>query len=379
MKYHIGIAGSGIAGAVLARELAETGKFKIAIYEERDHVGGLAHTYRDDETGIMVHKYGPQIFHTNNEEIWNYFNYWGRFESVSSNTFTHAEKGVFALPINLLTINQFFEKQFTPKEAQDFIGSLSEYTKQKNLEASLLKTFGRDLYENFMRPYLKKFWQRDPSEILEASDSVPLLKFNYNCNYYDKIYQGIPVSGYTEIIRRLLDHADIELRLNQKLDADRKRDFDHLFWSGPMDGFYQSCYGSLEFNSFEYERIIDQGDLQGCSTIEYTEEKYPITRSIEFKHLTPWEQHTKTLLFKEYPKAYSANSIPYYPVHTADSLGVFDRYQQLAQQDKNLTFIGQAGTYRNLQMEQVIAESRQLAKFCTRHDLKDWPRFSHIM
>jgi UDP-galactopyranose mutase len=379
MKQHIGIAGAGFAGSVIARELAETGKYRVTIYDERNHVGGNCHTFRDEKTGIMVHQYGPHIFNTNREDLWLYINRWGKFESFVNRVMAHTKRGIFSLPINLLTINQFFEKKLIPTEARDFIGRLSEETKHapQSFEKLAKNIWGKEFYENFFYGYTKKWWGTEPHELCESILKEASVRFNYNDNYYSQKYQGIPVSGYTEIIKRILDHNDIEIRTGQKLLPERKKDFDHLFWSGPIDAYFNYQFGHLEYRTLSYEEHYDDGDFQGNAIINYCEEEVPFTRIIEYKHLTPWEQHEKTIYYKEYSKFCDKGDIPNYPLNLTRNQKMIDKYVKLAEDEEAITFIGQLGTYRYLDMQSVIGESLELAKSCLKLELKSWKKFSH--
>lgn len=378
MKKHIGIAGAGFAGAVLARELVETGKFKVTVFDERPHVAGNCHTQRDEETGVMVHKYGPHIFNTSREDVWEYVNKWGKFEPFVNRVKAHTEKGVFSLPINLLTINQFFNKKLTPAEARDFVGGLGDTSikEPKSFEDQAMKFLGKDFYKNFFYGYTKKQWGVEPSELPASILKRLPVRFNYDDNYYNQKYQGIPVSGYTEIVKRILDHHDIEIRLGQRLDPERKRDFDHVFWSGPMDGFYKFKHGRLGYRTLKFERFVESGDYQGNPVINYCEEKVPFTRVAEHKHFTPWETHEKTVCFKEYSALCGENDTPYYPLRLNNDKDLLEKYVSMAEKEENVTFIGRLGTYRYLDMHVVIGESLDLAKQCIKSEANTWPKFS---
>jgi UDP-galactopyranose mutase len=378
MKKHIGIAGAGFAGAVLARELAESGKFKITLFDERNHVAGNCHTSRDEETKIMVHHYGPHIFNTSREDVWGYINRWGKIEPFVNRVKASTARGVFSLPINLLTINQFFNKKFTPAEARDFVGSLSDHSipEPRNFEEQAMKLLGKDLYKNFFYGYTKKQWGVEPTKLPASILKRLPVRFNYDDNYYNQKYQGIPVSGYSEIVKRILDHHEIEIRLGQRLGPDRKRDFDHIFWSGPMDGFYNFELGRLGYRTLKFEKIVENGDYQGNPVINYCEENVPYTRIAEHKHFTPWEEHDKTICFKEYSKLCGKDDIPYYPLRLNDDKKLLQQYVAKAEKETKVTFIGRLGTYRYLDMHVVIAESLDLSKICIETDLERWPKFS---
>lgn len=378
MKLHIGIAGAGFAGAVLARELVESGRYRVTVFDERPHVAGNCHTERDEETGVMVHAYGPHIFNTSREDVWDYVNRWGRFEPYVNRVKAVTEKGVFSLPINLLTINQFFDKRLTPAEARDFVGSLGDTSikEPKSFEDQALKFLGKDFYKNFFYGYTKKQWGVEPSKLPASILKRLPVRFNYDDNYYNQKYQGIPISGYTEIVKRILDHQDIELRIGQRLDPERKKEFDHVFWSGPMDGYFKFKHGRLGYRTLKFERFVESGDHQGNAVINYCEEKVPFTRIAEHKHFTPWEDHEKTVCFKEYSKLCGENDTPYYPLRLNDDKDLLEKYVKLVDGEENITFIGRLGTYRYLDMHVVIGESLDLAKKCLMSERNTWPKFS---
>lgn len=378
MKMKIGIAGAGFAGAVLARELVESGKYEVTVYDERPHVAGNCHTKRDEETGVMVHEYGPHIFNTSREDVWEYMKKWTVMENFVNRVKAHTAKGVFSLPINLLTINQFFDKKLTPAEARDFVGSLGDQTikEPKTFEDQALKFLGRDFYKNFFYGYTKKQWGVEPS-VLPASILKRLpVRFNYDDNYYNQKYQAIPRNGYTEIVEKILDHKDITVKLGEKLANDMIKNFDHVFWSGPMDGYFDFKLGRLGYRTLKFEKFVESGDFQGNAVINYCEEHIPHTRVAEHKHFTPWEEHEKTVCFKEYSALCGEKDTPYYPIRLDEDKALLEKYVELAHQEKNLTFIGRLGTYRYLDMHVVIGESLDLAKKCLESDKASWPVFS---
>ncbi len=378
MKPHIGIAGAGFAGAVLARELVESGKYRVTVFDERPHVAGNCHTERDSETGVMVHTYGPHIFNTSREDVWEYVNKWGRFEPFVNRVKAHTAKGVFSLPINLLTINQFFGKKMGPAEARDFVGSLADESikEPKSFEDQAMKFLGRDFYKNFFYGYTKKQWGVEPSKLPASILKRLPVRFNYDDNYYTQKYQGIPVSGYTEIVRRILDHHEIEVRLGQRLEPEKRKDFDHVFWSGPMDGYFNFKHGRLGYRTLKFERFVESGDYQGNPVINYCEEHVPYTRIAEHKHFTPGEEHDKTVCFKEYSALCGEKDTPYYPLRLNDDKELLEKYVKMVEGEEKLTMIGRLGTYRYLDMHVVIGESLDLAKTCLSSEIESWPKFS---
>ena len=232
------IVGAGFSGAVLARELVTATDCEVTIFEERAHLAGNCHTARDPSTDVMVHQYGPHIFHTDRRDVWDYVNRFARFGPFINRVKAMTTRGVFSLPINLHTTNQFSGKKFTPDEARPFISSLGrQYIKEPaNFEEQALKFFGRELYETFFYGYTKKQWGCEPRELPASILKRLPMRFDYNDNYYESAFQGIPQEGYTEIVRRILEHNRIRVVLNQKFDGTCPRG-DHLFYTGPSMPF----------------------------------------------------------------------------------------------------------------------------------------------
>jgi len=378
MKTEIAIAGAGFAGAVLARELAETGRFKLTVFDERDHIAGNCYTKRDDETGVMLHQYGPHIFNTSRKDVWEYVQRWSEFMPFVNRVKAVTKEGVYSLPVNLLTINQFFKKKFGPTEAEAFIQSLAaqHIEEPQNFEEQALKFLGSALYKNFFYGYTKKQWGVEPRELPASILKRLPVRFNYDDNYYNQKYQGIPVEGYTPIVQKILDHPDIEVRLKQRFSPEQRHQYAHLFWSGPMDGFFQFKLGRLRYRTLRFERFTYEGDFQGNPVINYCEPEIPFTRITEHKHFAPWETHEKSVCFKEYSDLAKPADTPYYPLRLKEDMELVKKYMELADAEKNITFIGRLGTYRYLDMHVVIGESLDLAKICIEKDINEWPRFS---
>lgn len=376
----IAIVGSGFAGAVIAYELAKTDKYKLKVFDERSHVGGNCFTKRDPDTGILIHQYGPHIFHTSRKDIWDYVNSFTPFGSYTNRVKAVTERGVFSLPINLLTINQFFNKSFSPQEAEAFIKTLGDpsLSEPQNFEEQALKMVGKDLYENFFYGYTKKQWGVDPKELPASILKRLPVRFNYNDNYFNDTFQGIPKEGYTPILEKLLDHPNISVKLETKISADDLKDYHHVFFSGPIDSYFNFEEGRLNYRSLEFKRSESTGDFQGNPVINYCQESTPYTRISEHKHFAPWEadKFNQTVYFEEYSKQTTANDIPYYPMRLKADKEKLLAYEKRAQSKQKLTFIGRLGTYRYLDMHIVIAESLDLARRCIESKSSNWPHFS---
>jgi len=375
----IAIAGAGFAGAVMARQLADSGKHHVTVFEERDHVAGNCHTVRDPATGVLLHRYGPHIFHTHRDDVWQYVNRFGRFGQYTNRVKAVTSRGVFSLPLNLLTLNQFFGKRMSPKEAQAFVSRLgdSSIREPRNFEEQALKLMGRELYAAFFYGYTKKQWGLEPAELPASILQRLPMRFNYDDNYYNSTHQGIPVDGYTALVERILDHPLIEVRLQERLRPAHRSEFSHVFWSGPLDAFFDYALGRLQYRTLVFERFEDTGDHQGNPVINYCDEQVPFTRISEHKHFAPWEQHDRTVCFREYSKAMAPGDIPYYPVRLANDKALLEQYVTLAHETSGVTFIGRLGTYRYLDMHVVIAETLDLARQCLARDARQaWPVFS---
>ncbi|MES2744528.1 MAG: UDP-galactopyranose mutase [Bdellovibrionota bacterium] len=377
----IAIAGAGFAGAVLARELVESGRFNVVIFEQRDHIAGNCYTARDPKTGVMIHQYGPHIFHTSREDVWNYVNRYGEFKPYMNRVKAVTAKGMFSLPINLMTINQFFDKTMSPEQAKEFIGQVGDksITDPQSFEDQGLRFVGKELYENFFDGYTRKQWGVDPKELPASILQRLPMRFNYDDNYFTSTYQGIPKDGYTAIVAKILDHPNIKVQLGEPYVPQYKKEFAHVFFSGPMDAYFKYKSGRMRYRSLVFERFDGEGDVQGTAVINYCEEKVPYTRISEHKHFAPWETHEKSVCFKEYSKATEEGDTPYYPMRLAKDKEMLVEYEKLAAEETGLTFIGRLGTYRYLDMHVVIGESLDLAKACLSRERSAWPKFSNAL
>jgi UDP-galactopyranose mutase len=378
MTKQIGIAGAGFAGAVLARELATAGKYSIEVFDERPHVAGNCYTSRDPSSGIMLHHYGPHIFNTSRQDVWDYVHQYATFGAYTNRVKAITARGVFSMPMNLLTINQFFGEVMNPAQAQEFLARVGDRSikEPRNFEEQALRFLGRELYENFFYGYTKKQWGVEPRELPAAILQRLPVRFNYDDNYYKQRYQGIPVEGYTAIVEKILDHPAIRVHVGQRLKATDRNQFDHLFWSGPLDSYFGHELGRLQYRSLVFERFDATGDYQGNAVINYCQESVPWTRIAEHKHFTPWELHEKTVCYREYSKLSEDKDIPYYPLRLEGDKSMLQQYMKLAEKTAQVTFIGRLGTYRYLDMHVVIGESLDLARRCLAADPADWPKFS---
>lgn len=353
------IVGTGFSGAVHARSLAEAG-YKVLVIDERSHIGGNCHTERDPLTGVMVHKYGPHIFHTDKEHVWNYIRRFGEMVPYTNRVKAIARGRVFTLPINLLTINTLFNRTFSPDEAKSFINSIRVQFNHDpaNFEEKALSLFGREIYEYFFYGYTKKQWGCDPRDLPASILTRLPVRFNYDDNYFFHEFQGMPKEGYTSIIKNILQHRNIEVRLDCKCEEISDR-FVHTFYSGPLDRYFKFKLGRLGYRSLSFEAERYNGDYQGTAVVNYCDEEVPFTRISEHKHFSPWENDIVegSIYFREYSKFCGPDDIPYYPIRLVEEKRMLSQYIEIAEQSNGVTFIGRLGTYRYLDMDVCIDEA----------------------
>ena len=359
---NIAFAGAGFSSAVMAYKLAEAG-FNVTVFESRDHVAGNCYTQRDAETGILIHTYGPHIFHTDDQEVWNFVNTLGEFKPFINRVKTTSNNAVYSLPINLHTINQFFNKSFSPSEAKAFICTLTnvQIEHPKNFEEQAISLVGTALYEAFLKGYTIKQWGVDPQELPASILKRLPLRFNYDDNYFNHPYQGIPVNGYTPIVEKLLNHKNITVKLNSPFNADLNAQFDHTFFSGPLDSYFNYSLGRLSYRTLDFKAEVHQGDYQGIAVMNYADEDIPYTRITEHKHFSPWETHNQTFIYKEYSRACEEGDTPYYPLNLACDKKLLNLYIDLAKSSKNISFIGRLGSYQYLDMDVCIRRALDAA------------------
>lgn len=363
MKKRIGIAGAGFTGAVIAHQLAKE-DYEIDVFDARPHIAGNCYTERDLETGIMLHSYGPHIFHTSNSTVWDFVRQFDEFMPFTNRVKAITGGRVYSLPINLLTINQFFGKSFTPTEAESFISTLADtsISDPQTFEQQALRFVGKDLYEAFFKEYTIKQWGMHPSNLPASILKRLPVRFNYDDNYYASKFQGMPKNGYTHIVQQLLDHPNIQLHLGIKVDQSYLKNFDHFFYSGPIDEWFDYSHGRLGYRTLDFVTERHSGDFQGNAVVNYCDQSAPWTRISEHKHFSPWEQHSETLIFKEYSRVCELSDTPYYPIRQVEEKLTLSKYVEVAHQQENITFVGRLGTYRYLDMHIAIAEALHAAE-----------------
>ena len=358
----IAVVGAGFSGAVIARELACAGH-TVTVFDARPHLAGNCFSERDAATDVMVHVYGPHIFHTDNQVVWDYVRQFGEFMPYTNRVKSTVNGQVFSLPINLHTINQFFGKTFSPNEARIFIAAQADTSidEPHNFEEQALKFIGRDLYEAFFKGYTIKQWGIAPTELPASILKRLPVRFNYDDNYFNHRFQGIPKEGYTAIVENILNHENISVRLNTAFAREHANAFEHVFYSGPIDAWFDHVLGRLAYRTLDFERGECEGDFQGCAVMNYGDVNVPHTRIAEHKHFAPWEAHERSVYFKEFSRVCEPNDTPYYPIRQVNEKALLEQYVTLAQQERNVTFVGRLGTYRYLDMDVTIAEALDCA------------------
>ena len=361
------VIGCGFYGSVVAEQLAVAG-FKVCIIEKRSHIGGNSFSEIDEKTGIEVHKYGSHIFHTSNEEVWAYITRFTAFNEYRHSVWTTYQERSYSMPINLNTINSFYGKNLRPFETQAFI--TSEIAKEKisaprNLEEKAISLIGRPLYDAFIKGYTIKQWEKDPKELPPNIITRLPVRHNYNNRYFNDKYEGIPLDGYARLFERMLDHPNIEVRLNADY-FDMKEELGDIpaVYTGPIDRFFDYKHGVLDWRTIDFEHTVHETlDYQGCTVMNFADESVPYTRVHEFKHYHPERPQTdSTVIFHEYSRIAERSDEPYYPVNTPRNAKLLKKYSIEAAQHKNVIFGGRLGEYRYLDMDSTISRALDTAQ-----------------
>ena len=359
MSNNVLIVGAGYAGSVMARELSDAGH-RVHIIDKRPHVAGNAYDERD-EYGLLVHRYGPHIFHTNGERIFEWlsrFTEWRPYE--------HRVRGVvdgvsYPFPINRDTLNQVYGLDLDDAGAAAFFERVREPREPlATSEDVVLNSVGRDLYEKFFLNYTRKQWGLDPSELKAGVAARIPVRTNTDDRYFTDTFQAMPLHGYTKMFEAMLDHPNITVELGVDFaDVRDRTGYDHIVYTGPIDAYFDYCYGHLPYRSlrFEHEHLPAVEQYQEVGTVNYPND-HAYTRITEFKHLTG-QQHAGTSIVREYPQA---EGDPYYPVPRVENEALFKRYEALGKQEADVTFVGRLAQYRYYNMDQVVGAALAAAK-----------------
>lgn len=362
MKYDYLIVGSGLFGSVFAYEAKKKGK-KCLVIDKRSHVGG--NIYTKEVEGINVHEYGAHIFHTSNEKIWNYVNKFARFNRYTNSPIAFYKDEVYNMPFNMNTFSRLWNIK-TPLEAKEIIEKQKKefgVDEPKNLEEQAINLVGKDIYEKLVKGYTQKQWGRPCSELPAFIIKRLPVRFTYDDNYFNDLYQGIPIGGYTQIINKMLE--GIEIKLNCDFFENRtefEQIANKIVFTGMIDQYFDYCYGELEYRSLRFETdILDIENYQGNAVINYTEYEIPYTRIIEHKHFEYGTQ-PKTVITKEYPSKWVKGEEPYYPMNDEKNNRLYAKYKLLAEKEKKVIFGGRLGMYKYYDMHNVIEEALKCAE-----------------
>jgi UDP-galactopyranose mutase len=361
MKYDYLIVGSGFFGSICARELTNSG-FKCLVIENRNHIGG--NCYTENKDNINIHTYGPHIFHTSDEEIWNWINQYVKFNNFTLSPVANYNGEIYSLPFNMWTFNKLWNVT-TPEEAQEIIKSQSNNIDEpKNLEEQAIKLVGTDVYEKLIKGYTLKQWRKDPKELPKEIIKRLPVRFTYDNNYFNDTYQGIPIGGYTQIFEKLLDGIKVELNTDY---FEKKEHWDSIgnkvIYTGPIDKFYNYQFGELEYKTtkFEYYRHPKE-NFQGTAIMNYTDLKKSYTRIIEHKHFEKSNSPVSWITY-EYPIEYKSNETePYYPVNDSINNLKFLKYKKLSDNQSKYFFGGRLSEYKYYDMHQVIKSALSFVK-----------------
>ncbi|MBC7896243.1 MAG: UDP-galactopyranose mutase [Cytophagaceae bacterium] len=357
MEFDYLIVGAGFAGSVIAERMASVFDKRVLIVDKRPHIGGNAYDVHDD-SGILIHKYGPHIFHTNSRQVFDYLSQFTEWRPYQHRVRANVDGQLVPIPINLDTINTLYGTSFTSHELEAFFASVAEPVSEvRTSEDVIVAKVGRALYEKFFRNYTRKQWGLDPSELdAKVTARVPV-RTNRDDRYFDDVYQAMPKHGYTRLFERMLDHPKISILLNTDYrDVEGILPWKEMVYTGPIDAYFDQCYGPLPYRSIQF-RFETQHvkQVQPVAVINWPND-HPWTRVTEFKHLTGQEHESTTLVY-EYP---TDAGDPYYPIPRADNAALYERYRTLSQERPGVHFTGRLGTYRYYNMDQVVAQSLAL-------------------
>lgn len=365
MTYYI--IGSGFFGAVLAERIATVMDANVVIIERRNHIGGNCYSFIDDETGIECHRYGSHIFHTSLSQVWEYLAMFTEFTSYRHKVLIMHGGKIYAMPINLFTINAFYGKNFTPSEADAFLAAeigRDRIGHPANLEEKAISLLGRPLYDAFIKNYTRKQWDRDPHELPAAIISRLPFRTSYNMDYFNDTWQGVPKDGYFELFKNMLAHPNITVRLNcdyASIKSEIPTDA-MIIYTGMPDELFDYKFGELEWRSLHFEwETHDIRDFQGTTVMNYADQDVSWTRIHEFKHYHPERtvpfNGGKTVICREYPATWSRGEEAYYPINDERNTTLYALYAAEAAQTPGLIMGGRLGSYRYWDMDKAIADA----------------------
>jgi UDP-galactopyranose mutase len=348
------IVGAGFAGSVLAERLAAGSDKKVLICDKRPHIGGNAYDHYND-AGILVHKYGPHIFHTNSREVFEYLSRFTEWRPYQHRVRASVDGQIVPIPINLDTINALYGLNLTSFQVEEFFKSVAEPRDEiRTSEDVVVNAVGRELYEKFFRNYTRKQWGLDPSELDSSVTSRVPTRTNRDDRYFTDIYQAMPLHGYTRMFENMLDHPNIKVLLNcDYREVEKDLPFRKMIYTGPVDTFFDYAYGKLPYRSLEFKHEThDASVYQPAPVINYPNDQL-YTRVTEFKYLTG-QEHQKTSIVYEFPRA---EGDPYYPVPRKENAELYRKYKALADSTPDVHFVGRLATYKYYNMDQIVAQA----------------------
>ncbi|WDH79824.1 UDP-galactopyranose mutase [Microbacterium esteraromaticum] len=365
------VVGSGFFGLTIAERAAAAGR-KVTVIDRRPHIGGNAYSEAEPETGIEVHRYGAHLFHTSNPTVWEYVNRFTTFTDYVHRVYTTHKGVVYPMPVNLGTINQFFQSAYTPDQARELVRQQAgefDVKSAQNFEEKGIALVGRPLFEAFFRDYTAKQWQTDPHKLSGDIVSRLPVRYTYDNRYFNDTWEGLPTDGYTAWLERMADHPNIDVKLNvdyfdtsQPLNKQATVGQLPVVYTGPVDRYFDYAEGALSWRTLDFEQqVLDTGDFQGTSVMNYPDLDVPYTRIHEFKHFHPERKEIfngdKTVIMREFSRFAEREDEPYYPVNTpADRDGLL-AYRELAQGEADVHFGGRLGTYQYLDMHMAIGSA----------------------
>lgn len=361
-KYDYLVVGAGLFGAVFAQQAKKSGK-SVLVIDKRDHIAG--NVYTKEIEGINVHIYGAHIFHTNNTEVWEYITKFADFNRFTNSPVANYKGELYSLPFNMYTFNKMWGV-VTPDEAMAKIEEqrlAAGIAEPKNLEEQVICMVGTDIYNKLVKGYTEKQWGRDCKELPSFIIKRLPVRFTFDNNYFNALYQGIPIGGYTKLVENLLDGIEVKLGVDY---LDNKTEFDALadkiVYTGAIDKYFDYKFGALEYRSVRFEtEVLDTPNFQGNAAVNYTDRETPWTRIIEHKWFEFGTQE-KTVISREYSSEWKVGDEPYYPVNNEKNAKLYEEYKALAESEKNVIFGGRLGEYKYYDMDTVIAASLELCK-----------------
>ena len=372
MYYDYLVVGAGLFGAIFAREAADRGK-SVLVIDKRDHIAG--NIYTKEVEGINVHEYGAHIFHTNNKLVWNYINRFAEFNRYTNSPVANYNGEIYSLPFNMYTFNKMWNV-VTPDEAREKIASQVEeagITDPKNLEEQAISLVGTDIYEKLIKGYTEKQWGRDCKDLPAFIIKRLPVRLTFDNNYFNALYQGIPMGGYTAMIEKMLDGTEVRLNTEYRSFVKEQETalangadaitYDKVLYTGMIDEYFDYSLGNLEYRSlyFEQEDMPECDNYQGNAVINYTEREVPYTRIIEHKHFE-FGKGAGTFITREYPADWRSGDEPYYPVSNERNKTLYEKYKELALKEKNVLFGGRLGQYKYYDMDKVIEAAWEMCE-----------------